>query len=230
MDSTTLLAPAAAPSATVYSLPVPARSRTAGPAAALASALHHGDPATAPLACRRLLMALLFTDIVGSTRLVERLGDRAWRGVLGRQRAIQRAQLAHVGGVEVDCCGDGLFAVFPAPAIAIACAASIGRALSGLDLSIRAGVHAGECDLEPCGQVSGIAVHVAARLAALARPGEILVSETVKDLVAGSGLGFADRGRRTLRGLSGTRRVFALHEPARECPALAPRERPRPSA
>lgn len=230
MHSTTHLATARVPSATVHSLPVPARLRTAGPAAASASALDHDDPASAPLACRRLLLALLFTDIVGSTRLVERLGDRAWHDVLARQRAIQRAQLALVGGVEVDCLGDGLFAVFGAPAIAIACAASIGRALSGLGISIRAGVHAGECDFETGGRVSGIAVHVAARLAALAQPGEILVSETVKDLVAGSGIGLADRGRRTLRGLSGRRRLFALQEPVCECSAPAPASRPKPSA
>jgi class 3 adenylate cyclase len=121
-----------------------------------------------------------------------------------------RAQLTRLGGIEVDCCGDSFLAIFAGPALAIQCAAYVCHALRAVGIEIRAGVHAGECDLEEEGRVSGIAVHVAARIASVARPGEILVSDTVKDLVAGSGLGFADRGRRTLKGVSGSRRLFAI--------------------
>jgi len=160
--------------------------------------------------CRRLLLALLFTDIVGSTQLAERLGDRAWHGLLRQQRAIVRTQVARLGGVEVDCCGDGFFAIFLLPALAIQCAAFACDALFDVGIEMRAGVHAGECDFEQEERVSGIAVHIAARIASLARPREVLVSETVKDLVAGSGFGFADRGRRTLKGLARPRRLFAL--------------------
>jgi class 3 adenylate cyclase len=130
--------------------------------------------------------------------------------VLHRHRAIVRAQLAGLGGVEVDCCGDGFFAVFPVPALALRCAAGVAHALLAAGIEIRAGVHTGECDVEAGNSVSGIAVHVAARIASLARPREILVSDTVRDLVAGSGLAFADRGRRTLKGLAGSRRLFSL--------------------
>jgi len=170
-----------------------------------------GDDGRAQLArCRRLLLTLLFTDIVGSTQLVERLGDRAWHGLLHQQRAIVRTQVARLGGVEVDCCGDGFFGIFPMPALALQCAAFVCEALLGFGIEMRAGVHVGECEFEDEGHVSGIAVHIAARIASLARPREVLVSETVKDLVAGSGLEFADRGRRTLKGLARPRRLFAL--------------------
>jgi len=164
----------------------------------------------APGLCRRLLLTLLFTDIVGSTRLVEHLGDREWHGVLRRHRGILRAQVVRSGGVEIDCCGDGFFAIFPGPALAIQFAVYVSLALREIGIEIRAGVHAGECEFEEGCRVSGIAVHVAARIASVARPGEILVSDTVRDLVAGSGLGFADRGRRALKGVSGSRRLFAL--------------------
>jgi len=174
---------------------------------AFAGGKDHGPAQRAP--CRRLLLTLLFTDIVGSTQLVERLGDHAWHGLLHQQRAIVRTQVARLGGIEVDCCGDGFFAIFPLPALAIQCAACACDALLEVGIEIRAGVHAGECDFEDQ-RVSGIAVHVAARIASLARPREVLVSETVKDLVAGSGLGFADRGRRMLKGLAKPRRLFAL--------------------
>jgi class 3 adenylate cyclase len=169
------------------------------------------DVETAPTG-RRLLLTLLFTDIVGSTRLAERLGDDAWHDLLHRHREVVRAQIARSSGREVDSCGDGFFAIFPAPALALRCAAEVCRSLLALGTEIRAGVHAGECVFAN-GGVSGIAVHVAARLVALARPGEVLVSETVKDLVAGSGLAFADRGRRALKGLSGSRKLFALAAP-----------------
>jgi class 3 adenylate cyclase len=214
MDFTQLPVPAVGPSATVHSLHVRAHPHAAGRMVAVALGVRRSNEAAVPAACRRLLLTLLFTDIVGSTRLVERIGDHAWRAVLSQHRAIVQAQLARAGGVEVDCCGDGFFAVFPAPALAIDCAAATCSALAAMDIEIRAGVHAGECDLEDSGRVSGIAVHVAARIASMARPGEVLVSETVKDLVAGSGLGFSDRGRRTLKGLGGRRRLFALHATA----------------
>jgi hypothetical protein len=156
-----------------------------------------------------LLLTLLFTDIVGSTRIVERLGDEAWNALLRRHRAVVRAQIARLGGREVDSCGDSFFAIFDGPARAVRCAEHIGHALAGMGIAIRAGIHTGECDFGG-DRVSGIAVHVAARLVALARPGEVLVSETVKDLVAGSGLEFSRRGRYALRGLSESRQLFAL--------------------
>jgi class 3 adenylate cyclase len=167
-----------------------------------------------PPRCRRLLLTLLFTDIVGSTGLLERLGDRAWHTLLHRHRAVLRTHLGRSDGVEVDCCGDGFFAIFTAPALAIQFAERVRHPLRQIGIEIRAGVHAGECELEAMGRVCGIAVHVAARIASLARPGEILVSDTVRDLVAGSGLGFADRGRRALKGVTGPRRLFALHRVA----------------
>jgi class 3 adenylate cyclase len=214
VDSMTTPAPAMGPLATVHSLRLPAFPRLAGGMVGPALGPRRGNDDAPTTECRRLLLTLLFTDIVGSTRVVERLGDRAWRVVLGRHREIVRAHVARAGGVQVDCCGDGFFAVFPGPALAIDCAAAICIALSAVDIEIRAGVHAGECDLEDSGCVSGIAVHVAARIASVARPGEVLVSDTVRDLVAGSDLGFSDRGRRTLKGLNGTRRLFALNEAA----------------
>jgi class 3 adenylate cyclase len=171
-----------------------------------------------PALCRRLLLTLLFTDIVGSTQIAERLGDDAWFALLNRHRAIVRAQLARQGGREVDSCGDSFFAIFPGPARAVRCAEDICRALEGTGIEIRAGIHAGECDFSG-DRVSGIAVHVAARIAALARPKEVLVSDTVKDLVAGSGLSFSDRGRHGLKGLGGLRRLFAVGAQAQNAAA-----------
>ena len=156
----------------------------------------------------RVLATVLFTDITGSTERAVELGDRGWAELLARHHALVRAELARFGGEEVDTAGDGVFASFEGPARAIRCACAIRDALRPLDLGIRLGLHTGECELVD-GKISGIAVHTGARVAALAAPGEVLVSSTVKDIVAGSGLRFEERGQQTLAGVPGTWRLFA---------------------
>ena len=157
----------------------------------------------------RKLLTLLFTDIVSSTETVERLGDRAWQRLLEQHWRIVRSELAAFGGTEVDNAGDGFFATFDMPARAVRCAEAIDAALARIGLAVRAGIHAGECAVRD-GRVNGVAVHVAARIAEMALPGEVLVSATVRDLVAGSELAFLDRDRHALRGLTGERQLFAL--------------------
>ena len=157
----------------------------------------------------RVLATLLFTDIVGSTAKAAELGDRAWRELLGRHHQAVRAQLARFRGREVATTGDGFFATFDGPARAVRCAAAIVDTVRPLGLEVRAGLHTGE--IEQAGEnVSGIAVHIGARIAAAAQPSEVLVSSTVKDIVAGSGIVFTERGERELAGVPGTWRVFAV--------------------
>jgi class 3 adenylate cyclase len=157
----------------------------------------------------RILLTVLFTDIAGSTQLASTVGDDSWRDILQNHHAIVRRQLERFRGHEVDTAGDGFFATFDGPARAIRCALAITEAVRALDLEVRAGVHTGECELIG-GKVSGIAVHVGARVASLAGGGEVLVSSTVRDLVAGSGIGFADRGTHALKGLPDEWRLFAV--------------------
>jgi len=157
----------------------------------------------------RVLATLLFTDIVGSTARAAQVGDRRWRALLDEHDAAVRRQLERFGGREVDTAGDGFFAAFDGPGKAIRCARDIGEALVPLDLQVRAGVHTGEVELRGSG-MGGLAVHIAARVAAQAQGGEVLVSSTVKDLLAGSGIDFEDRGERELKGVPGTWRVFAV--------------------
>jgi class 3 adenylate cyclase len=157
----------------------------------------------------RVLATVLFTDIVGSTEHAVRLGDRRWRDLQERHHALIRQELARHRGREVDTAGDGFFATFDGPARAIRCALAIGREVRQLGLELRAGLHTGECELRG-ERVSGIAVHTGARVAARAGPGEVLVSSTVKDLVAGSGLAFEDRGVHALKGVLGEWRLFAV--------------------
>ncbi len=157
----------------------------------------------------RVLATILFTDIVGSTELAARLGDAAWRELLQRHHGIVRRELARFQGRELDTAGDGFFAAFDGPARAVLAASAIGDALGGLEIEIRAGLHTGECEVAD-GKVAGIAVSIGARIASLAAPGEVLVSSTVKDLVAGSGLRFEDRGEQQLKGVPDSWRVFAL--------------------
>jgi len=157
----------------------------------------------------RVLATVLFTDIVASTETAAAIGDRAWRQLLERHRALVRRQLVRFRGKEVDTAGDGFFASFDGPARAIRCACAIADSVRELGLEIRAGLHTGECELVE-GKVAGIAVHTGARVASHAKPGEVLVSSTVKDLVAGSGLSFEDRGVHELRGIPGEWRLFAL--------------------
>jgi class 3 adenylate cyclase len=157
----------------------------------------------------RVLATVLFTDIVGSTELATRLGDSAWSELLQRHHATVRRELAHFQGRELDTAGDGFLASFDGPARAVRAAISIRDALRPLAIEIRAGLHTGECELID-GKVAGIAVHIGARVAALAHAGEVLTSSTVKDLVAGSGIEFADRGTTTLKGIPGEWHLYAV--------------------
>ena len=156
----------------------------------------------------RVLATVLFTDIVGATERAVALGDRRWRDLLDSHQALVRRELARFRGHEVDTAGDGFLATFDGPARAIRCACAISDEARQLGLEIRAGLHTGECELIG-NKVGGIAVHIGARVAASAAPGEVRVSSTVKDLVAGSGLRFSDRGVHTLKGVPGEWRLFA---------------------
>jgi len=157
----------------------------------------------------RVLATVLFTDIVGSTTHAAGIGDQRWRDLLGSYQALVRRELARSRGREVKTLGDGFLATFDGPARAIRCACAIRDSVRPLGIEIRAGLHTGECELMD-DDVGGIAVHIGARVAASAAPGEVLVSSTVKDLVAGSGLRFADRGTHHLRGVPGEWRLFAV--------------------
>jgi pimeloyl-ACP methyl ester carboxylesterase len=158
----------------------------------------------------RVLAAVLFADLAGSTALAARIGDAGWAATRAAFLAAVRVELAHHFGTEVDVAGDGVFATFAGPARAVRCAVAIRRAVEALGLEIRVGVHVGEVESDDRGGVSGLAVHIGARVMAEAEPGEVLVSGTVKDLVVGSGLRFTERGTRTLRGVPGSWPVFAV--------------------
>jgi len=157
----------------------------------------------------RVLSTVLFTDIVGSSEKAASLGDRAWRELLEQHHDIVRRQLLRFRGKEVDTAGDGFFASFDGPARAIYCGCAVVEAMPELGLRVRVGLHTGECELVD-GKVAGIAVHTGARVAALAGPGEVLVSSTVRDLVAGSGIVFRERGRHELKGIPGEWRLYAV--------------------
>jgi class 3 adenylate cyclase len=157
----------------------------------------------------RVLATILFTDIVDSTASVERLGDARWRQILLEHNARMRTQLDHFRGREVTTTGDGILAVFETPMRAVMCAAAMGPAMTDLGISIRAGLHTGEIELV-AGNPRGVAVHAAARIAALAGPDEVLLSGTTRDLLEGAGLAFEDRGTHEFKGLATPRRVFAL--------------------
>jgi class 3 adenylate cyclase len=157
----------------------------------------------------RVLATVLFTDIVGSTAKAAELGDRRWRELLAEHHTRVRRQLVRFRGRELDTAGDGFFASFDGPARAIRCACAIVDSVRGLGLDVRAGLHTGECEqLE--GKVGGIAVHIGARVAAQAQPGEVVVSRTVKDLVAGSGIDFRERGSAQLKGVPGEWQLFVV--------------------
>jgi pimeloyl-ACP methyl ester carboxylesterase len=157
----------------------------------------------------RVLATVLFTDIVGSTARAAELGDRAWRDLLEQHHRLIRRELVRFRGAELDVAGDGFFARFDGPARAIRCACAITESVRELGLELRAGLHTGECELLE-GKVGGIAVHIGARVAKEARAGEVLVSSTVKDLVAGSGLQFTERGVAALKGVPETWRLYAV--------------------
>jgi class 3 adenylate cyclase len=151
----------------------------------------------------------LFTDVVGSTTRAAELGDRGWKELLERHHAIVRAMLRRYRGVEVDTAGDGFFATFDGPGRGIRCAQAIGEAVRSIGIEIRAGLHAGEVETI-AGKIGGMAVHVGARVAALASANEILVSSTVKDLVVGSELAFESIGEHELKGVPDRWRLYRV--------------------
>jgi class 3 adenylate cyclase len=151
---------------------------------------------------------VLFTDIVGSTEKADRVGDREWRNILDSHHSAVRALLDRYGGVEIDTAGDGFLATFSGPARAVQCACDIRDTVRDLGLEIRAGLHTGEVERRQ-DSVSGLAVHVGARVAAQASAGEVLVTSIVKVLVLGSGLSFAGRGTHSLKGVPDTWQLFA---------------------
>jgi len=162
-----------------------------------------------PSAKNRLLTTVLFTDIVGSTEKAAELGDHRWHRLLEGHHSRVRAQLQRFRGREIDTAGDGFFATFDGPARAVECAQAIGGSVRELGLEIRAGCHTGEIELDG-DSVHGIAVHVGARIASMAGPGEVLVSSTVRDLVAGSGLSFEDAGEHDLKGVPDRWHLFRV--------------------
>ena len=159
----------------------------------------------------RILATVMFTDIVDSTRMAAALGDRRWRDLLARHDTLMRRELERHRGREVKTLGDGFLATFDGPARAIRCACSARDAMRGLEVEVRAGLHTGECEL--IGQdLGGIAVNIGARVGSVAGPGEVLVSRTVTDLVAGSGIEFTDRGVHSLKGVPGEWQLYAVKE------------------
>ncbi len=157
----------------------------------------------------RILATVMFVDIVGSTERAAALGDARWRDLLASYHQHVRREITRFRGRIIDTVGDGVFASFDGPARAIRCAGAVRDAVATLGLTIRGGLHTGECEVAG-DKVAGIAVHIGARVAASAGPGETLVTGTVKDLVAGSGLRFSDRGSHTLKGVTGRWRLFAV--------------------
>ena len=160
-----------------------------------------------PAAPDRVLATVLFTDIVGSTRKAAELGDSRWRDLVDLHHAAVRRELGRFRGQEIDTAGDGFFASFDGPARGIRCAKAIVESVHSLGIEVRAGLHSGELEVG-AGRPRGIAVHIGARVASFAGPGEVLVSRTVTDLVAGSGLGFTDRGSYRLKGLEGRVQIY----------------------
>jgi class 3 adenylate cyclase len=155
----------------------------------------------------RVLATVMFTDIAESTKIAADLGDSRWRALIESHNALVRRELDLHRGREVDSAGDGFLAHFDGPARAIRCASAIVDGAARLGLRVRAGVHTGECEMAG-GKLRGVAIHIGARVMAAAAPGEVVVSSTVRDLVAGSGLQFADRGRHELKGVSGEWQLY----------------------
>ena len=169
----------------------------------------------------RVLATVLFTDIVDSTRRAVELGDRSWRELLERHDEITRAEISRFRGRVIKHTGDGFLATFDGPTRAVRCASTLAERIPELGIDVRSGLHTGECELLG-DDIGGIAVHIGARIAALAEAGEVLVSSTVKDLVNGSGIVFKDRGTHILKGVPGEWRLFALsgqHDPIENLPA-----------
>ena len=165
----------------------------------------------ADVADDRVLATVLFTDIVDSTRRAAEIGDRDWHALLDAHDAVVRAQLGRFRGREVNTSGDGFLATFDGPQRAIRCATAIRDAVQALGIQVRAGLHTGECEIRG-DDIGGIAVHIGARVSALAGPNDVLVSSTLRDLVIGSGLEFEDRGAHQLKGVPGEWHLFAVAE------------------
>jgi len=163
----------------------------------------------APSVPESVLATVMFTDIVGSTDHASRIGDRAWRDLLTRHHAVVRRELSHFRGEERDTVGDGFFATFDGPARAIGAAQAIVTGVRTLDLEARIGIHVGECELHD-DKIAGLAVNIGSRVASNAGASEVLVSQTVRDLVAGSGIRFGDRGIHELKGIPGSWQIFAV--------------------
>jgi class 3 adenylate cyclase len=161
-----------------------------------------------------VLATILFTDIVDSTARLSEIGDVAWRHLVLQHNQIMRTEIDRYRGREMGTTGDGFLALFDGAARAVRCAHAMSRVVGGLDLRIRAGLHTGEVAITG-GQARGLAVHAAARVAALAGPDEVLVSSTTRDLLDGSGLTFVSRGEHELKGLAGARTIYALETPGR---------------
>jgi class 3 adenylate cyclase/alpha-beta hydrolase superfamily lysophospholipase len=178
-------------------------------AAAIAGEIAEFLTGERPVEIERILATVLFSDIGDSTATAASLGDRRWRSLLEAHDRAVREQLRRFGGREINTTGDGFIASFDGPARAIRCAEAILEATRALGIEVRAGLHAGECDVRG-EDLGGLAVHIAARVAARAGPGEVIVSGTVKDLVVGSGIEFRDRGDHELKGVPGTWRLFAV--------------------
>ena len=156
-------------------------------------------------------VTVVFTDLVGSTEKAVEVGDRRWVQLIERHHALVRSELQRFRGQELDVAGDGFFAAFDGPARAVRCASAIRDGLARIGLAVRAGVHTGECE-QVDGKLAGVAVVIGARISAAARTGEVLVSATVRDLVAGSGLEFEERGEHGLKGIPGSWRLYAVRD------------------
>jgi class 3 adenylate cyclase len=189
--------------------PLPGAGDTEGPAAVIAEFLGASRDAGPRPETGRALATILFTDIVGSTERAAEIGDRAWRDLLDRHHDTVRAIVSRFHGREIDTAGDGFLVLFDAPGPAIRAAQATAAAVRHLGLEVRVGVHSGEVELARDG-IRGIAVHVGARVMALATAGEVLVSSTVRDLVAGSDIAFDDHGLHTLKGIPGEWRIFSV--------------------
>jgi len=200
-------------------------TRFFGEAAAIADEVEHFlTGVRRPAVSDRVLATVLFTDIVGSTERAAELGDRAWRSLLERHDSLVREEVKHHRGRFVKSLGDGALAVFDGPSRAISSATAIRDGVHDLGLEIRAGLHTGECELLD-DDVGGLAVHIGARVASLAGPGEVLASSTVRDLVVGSGQTLIDRGEHELKGIPGPWRIFAVETTG---PTHAPGDPPEP--
>ena len=197
----------AIPDARAVPVPGPDASPFVGPEVTTEVERFLASPHLEPLP-DRVFATVLFTDIVGSTERAAEIGDHHWRELLAAHRNAVRRELALYRGQEIDTAGDGFFASFDGPARAIACARRIVEGAADQAIQVRAGLHTGECERDG-EKLAGLAVHIGARLAALAQPGEVLVSRTVKDLVAGSGIEFDDRGEHSLKGVPGEWRLYA---------------------